>query len=192
MSDLEPSEPAGAVAPLTAPTPTPNGTVTLAPRKQDPWGLWWLCIITFSVYYYIWYARVNDELSLILDEPNPANGQWWNQLVPIWNLVGLAATAKRLNAAHAKVGSPTRVGIFTTWFWASSWFASQTRYLQRRINILHDVLAAKTVVHDPTPLASPSAASLPVADELAKLATLRDQGILSPEEFEARKARLLG
>ncbi|SOD74892.1 hypothetical protein SAMN05892883_4086 [Jatrophihabitans sp. GAS493] len=63
---------------------------------------------------------------------------------PDLRLIGLARTAKRVNSAHSLVGSPTRVGIFTTWFWAPAWFASQTRYLQRRINILHDVLAAKS------------------------------------------------
>ncbi len=31
-----------------------------------------------------------------------------------------------------------------------------------------------------------------VADELAKLADLRDRGALSPDEFESQKARLLG
>lgn len=31
-----------------------------------------------------------------------------------------------------------------------------------------------------------------IADELARLAQLRDQGILTPAEFEAQKARLLG
>ncbi len=31
-----------------------------------------------------------------------------------------------------------------------------------------------------------------VADELAKLAALRDQGLLTPEEFNGQKARLLG
>jgi uncharacterized membrane protein YdbT with pleckstrin-like domain len=34
-------------------------------------------------------------------------------------------------------------------------------------------------------------ASVSVADEIAKLATLRDQGALTPEEFEARKHKLL-
>lgn len=113
-------------------------------RKQGAWGLWWLCVVTFGIYYYIWYHRINTELAVVLRMPAPANGQWWNQLIPIWNLVGLGATAKRLNAAHAFVGSPTRVGVFVTWFWAPAWFASQTRYLQRRVNILHDVLAAKS------------------------------------------------
>jgi hypothetical protein len=119
---------------------------SLAPRKQGAWGLWWLCLITLSIYYLIWYGRINSEVSRILNEPLPANGNWWNQLIPIWNLVGLSATAKRLNAAHAKVGSPTRVGPVTAWLWAPSWFASQTRYLQRRINILHDVLVAKAII----------------------------------------------
>jgi hypothetical protein len=31
-----------------------------------------------------------------------------------------------------------------------------------------------------------------VADELAKLAQLRDSGILSPDEFDTQKAKLLG
>jgi len=111
-------------------------------RKQGAWGLWWLVVITFGIYYYVWYARINRELAAVLRTEVPSDGQWWSQLIPIYSLVGLARTAKRVNAAHAAVGSPTRVGVFVTWFWATGWFASQTRYLQRRINILHDVHAA--------------------------------------------------
>jgi hypothetical protein len=37
--------------------------------------------------------------------------------------------------------------------------------------------------------ASPSPSS---ADELAKLAQLRDQGVITPQEFESQKAKLLG
>lgn len=40
--------------------------------------------------------------------------------------------------------------------------------------------------------ASPSATPLSVADELAKLAQLRDSGVLSPQEFDAQKSKLLG
>lgn len=114
-------------------------------RKQGAWGLWWLVLITCGIYYYVWYARINRELAVVLRHDVPADGQWWCQLVPVYNLVGLARTAKRVNVAHAAVGSPTRVGVFVTWFWATWWFASQTRYLQRRINILHDILASHSV-----------------------------------------------
>jgi Short C-terminal domain len=47
----------------------------------------------------------------------------------------------------------------------------------------------------PTPTAPPltsSPASAMIADELRKLADLRNDGILSPEEFDAQKAKLLG
>jgi PH (Pleckstrin Homology) domain-containing protein/putative oligomerization/nucleic acid binding protein len=40
-------------------------------------------------------------------------------------------------------------------------------------------------------VAAPAPAGGGLADELAKLAALRDQGILTPAEFEAQKARLL-
>lgn len=150
-SSSEPVHPAPQ-APHAPPTPTPPpsappvGVATAIPRKQGAWELWWLCILTLGIYYLIWYGRINGELSPVLGEPVASNGQWWNQLIPIWNLVGLAATAKRLNSAHAKLGSPTRVGVVTAWLWAPYWFASQTRYLQRRINTLHDVIAAKAIV----------------------------------------------
>lgn len=41
------------------------------------------------------------------------------------------------------------------------------------------------------PSVAPTQAPVSVADELAKLAQLRDAGVLSPEEFEAQKAKLL-
>jgi len=115
-------------------------------RKQGAWGLWWLTGLTIGIYYFVWYSRINRELSAVTGTQVPANGKWWSQLIPIYSLVGLAKTAGRLNAAHAAVGSPTRVGSFMTWFLAPCWFSSQTRYLQRRINILHDVIAAQSVM----------------------------------------------
>jgi hypothetical protein len=127
--------------PASLPSPPPPYAPLI--RKQGAWGLWWLVVITCGIYYYVWYHRINRELSSFLRRDLPADGNWWCQLIPIYNLVGLARTAKRVNEAHAVLGSPTRVGVFVTWFWAPSWFASQTRYLQRRVNILHDILASK-------------------------------------------------
>jgi hypothetical protein len=46
---------------------------------------------------------------------------------------------------------------------------------------------ALTVVHNQTPRSS----RLGIADELAKLADLRDKGVMSDEEFASEKARLL-
>jgi len=47
------------------------------------------------------------------------------------------------------------------------------------------------VTHLPAVDAASSATAMSVADELAKLARLRKQGVLTEEEFQAQKARLL-
>jgi hypothetical protein len=141
-----PQTPPNALVAGQAPTPVAQqapGFQATTIRKQGAWGLWWLVVITAGIYYYVWYARINRELAAVQRTQVPSDGRWWSQLIPIYGLIGLARTAKRLNAAHAAFGSPTRVGVFTTWFWAALWFSSHTRYLQRRINILHDVLAAR-------------------------------------------------
>jgi hypothetical protein len=108
-------------------------------RRQGAWTLWWLCAITFGIYYFIWYDRIGTELSAFTGTPRAAWTRWWSQLIPIYNLIGLHRMAKQLNNAHAAVGSTVRVSPFVTWFWATSWFGSHTRYLQRRINTLAEI-----------------------------------------------------
>lgn len=108
-------------------------------RKQGAWGLWWLCALTLGIYYLVWYDRINAELAAATGEERRAWTQWWAQLIPFYGLVGLHRTATRLNRAHELVRSSTRVSPFVTWFWAPIWFASQTRYLQRRLNTLADI-----------------------------------------------------
>ena len=44
----------------------------------------------------------------------------------------------------------------------------------------------------PPPPAPPIDASLEVTQTLARLADLRDRGAITPEEYEAKKAELLG
>ncbi|MFG3349513.1 SHOCT domain-containing protein [Streptomyces sp. NPDC048018] len=51
--------------------------------------------------------------------------------------------------------------------------------------------AQQTVVPGQTPPAGTNGRQALVADELMRLAQLRDQGVLTPDEFEAQKARLL-
>ncbi len=67
-------------------------------------------------------------------------------LLPLRESAGLAALsriAKRLNAAHEIAGSNVKVSPIMTWLWAPIWFASHTRYLQRRVNILATVTGSK-------------------------------------------------
>lgn len=52
--------------------------------------------------------------------------------------------------------------------------------------------AAIAQQHAPQAAVAAPGAAASIADELAKLAGLRDQGIISPADFEAAKARILG
>jgi hypothetical protein len=106
-------------------------------RQRDAWAVWLLAIVTFGVYYLVWYYKINRELQLfapaaVTVKPGLAV---LAQLVPVVSLVSLAKTADRLNAAHASIGSPVRVSAAIT-ILGAFWYGSQTRYLQRRLNKL--------------------------------------------------------
>lgn len=111
-------------------------------RKQGPWGLWWLTVITFGIYYLVWYDRINGELAAFKVNEREGWTRWWSQIIPFYGLVGLSRTAKRLNQAHGIANSSVTVSPVVTWLWAPAWFGSHTRYLQRRINTLADIQAS--------------------------------------------------
>lgn len=76
------------------------------------------------------------------------------------------------------------------------WAAQDTQ--QAQAEAYQAQQAAPQVVYAAPPPAPPAPAAPPSADmdaklaQLRELASLRDAGVLTPEEFEAQKARLLG
>jgi hypothetical protein len=70
--------------------------------------------------------------------------------------------------------------------------ARQKKVMERQSQYIHHVGVPEAA---PAPAAAPAAPAGPpvdLADQLRKLAALRDDGILSEEEFAAQKAKLLG
>ncbi len=67
-------------------------------------------------------------------------------------------------------------------------------YVQNRMGARQDFEpAGQEEQAAPAPAAAPAAPAAPAyVAELEQLAQLRDQGILTPEEFEAKKQQLLG
>jgi Short C-terminal domain len=70
---------------------------------------------------------------------------------------------------------------------------SQRTAIERVKERINAAQAVRTIAWTPPEAPAPPAAKEPrlLADELQKLAALRDQGILTPEEFDAQKRRLL-
>ncbi|MFC9768100.1 DUF4234 domain-containing protein [Rhodococcus jostii] len=114
-------------------------------RRQGAWGLWWLTVITFGIYYLIWFERISGELADFTGAEREGWTRWWSQIIPIYGLIALSRTAKRLNQAHASVNSPVRVSPVVTWLWSPIWFGSTTRYLQRRVNALAEIQATHRI-----------------------------------------------
>lgn len=112
-------------------------------QKRSPWGGWWLILITLGIYYFVWYHKINAELAVTTGKPQNGWAQWWSQIIPIYGLVGLHHTAKRLGEAIQSHGSGDRVSPAIAWFWAPIWFGSQQRYLQRRMNLLGSLAASR-------------------------------------------------
>ncbi len=67
--------------------------------------------------------------------------------------------------------------------------ARQKKLVERQTQYIHQVGPAATAPAAPAAAAAPP---VDVADQLRKLAELRDQGVLTDEEFAAQKAKLLG
>ncbi len=67
----------------------------------------------------------------------------------------------------------------------------QEVYRQMEVNSRRQAGWHADAMADRGPVASESPAAPDVADQIAKLATLRDQGALTSEEFEAKKTELL-
>lgn len=67
-------------------------------------------------------------------------------------------------------------------------------YVQSRVGMREDFTSADTreEPYETTAPAPPAAAEPAYVAELERLAQLRDQGIVSDEEFEAKKKQLLG
>lgn len=119
--------------------------ITRAPiiQKRSPWGGWWLILITLGIYYFVWYHKINAELAAVTGKPQSGWAQWWSQIIPFYGLVGLHHTAVRLGDAIQSHGSADKVSPGIAWFWAPIWFGSHQRYLQRRMNLLGNLIASR-------------------------------------------------
>lgn len=103
--------------------------------RKNAFVVWLLVGLTLGVYGLYMFHRLNRELAAALQLPQTPTLKWYSQLVPVWGVVGLHVTAKRVNRAadNIKVVSPTAVWLFWSWF-----FVGPYARLQAAINKVSD------------------------------------------------------
>ncbi|HEY0118233.1 MAG TPA: hypothetical protein VGC04_05600 [Cellulomonas sp.] len=91
-------------------------------RRQGRVGMWFLVGITLGIYGLFWYARTNAGVASGLGVSRTADSRWWSQIIPIFSVVGVHESAKRINAfAGQKVISPVATWLFWSWFFQGAY-----------------------------------------------------------------------
>lgn len=126
-----------------------------------------------------------DELACRLDVKTGMSAFSWGEKVSI------SITGNGADAAVVSVQSG-----------AKTIFGSATTHGKNRKNVRHIIQRTSELLAQHAsewqkemrlePQAPIPSSTRSIADEILKLAALRDQGLLSPEEFNGQKARLLG
>lgn len=142
-----------------------------------------------------------NHTAIYLVPDRPRGGPPLRAVVP-WSTV-LSVSMESYNEAKVRLGSGSIFGRAAKWEPESTiisvhllgggtvYYQAHLNFMTFRANVTPILQALGVTVTNgqPAPVAAVQAVS--VADELAKLAQLRDSGVLTEEEFAAQKARLL-
>jgi hypothetical protein len=109
-------------------------------KLRSPWGAFFLALVTFGIYYLVWYYKLNRELRDYGIGTSPftslvAMTLGWLIVVPpfvsMWNTLG------RIQQAEEQAGSETRIsrGLgFVLYFVAVIFLPFEIPYIQEHVN----------------------------------------------------------
>ena len=175
-----------------------TGSTTAAPAPEVYCGLVkhiLLLLFTCGIWLYIWIYRVTGYTNNVQGEEdrNPTNKLLLCLFVPFYVIYWMYKTAQRLDKMAAAKNIPSDLSplclilaIFVP--------IIPPILMQDKLN---DIVtgrvapAAPAAAPAPAPAAAPASVS-EAADDLLKLKELLDAGILTQEEFDAKKKQLLG
>lgn len=121
-------------------------------KQRSPWGVWLLAIVTFGIYFYVWYYKIHREmLDRFPDQQiNPAGSLLtillgWLLILP--PLVSIANTGGRIAKAEYAVGARvTASGGLGLLLWVLAGLAMP--YYQAKLNTVIDTDRRRD--HSPT------------------------------------------
>ena len=175
-----------------------TGSTTAAPAPEVYCGLVkhiLLLLFTCGIWLYIWIYRVTGYTNNVQGEENrnPTNKLLLCLFVPFYVIYWMYKTAQRLDKMAAAKNIPSDLSTLCL-ILAIFVPIIPPILMQDKLN---DIVtgrvapAAPAAAPAPAPAAAPTSVS-EAADDLLKLKELLDAGILTQEEFDAKKKQLLG
>lgn len=173
-----------------------TGSTTAAPAPEVYCGLVkhiLLLLFTCGIWLYIWIYRVTGYTNNVQGEENrnPTNKLLLCLFVPFYVIYWMYKTAQRLDKMAAAKNIPSDLSTLCL-ILAIFVPIIPPILMQDKLNdiVTGRVAPAAPVAPAPAPAAPASVSE--AADDLLKLKELLDAGILTQEEFDAKKKQLLG
>jgi fatty acid desaturase len=113
-------------------------------KRRNPWGVFLLSLITFGIYYIVWWYKINNELKNfgVKNSPTVATlAITIGGLIIVPPLVSLYRTADRIKTAQESAGSQERMVPVLGLVLAILTGIFHTPYYQSQINKVWDALA---------------------------------------------------
>lgn len=186
----------------TVSAPTETGSTTTTPAPEVYCGLVkhiLLLLFTCGIWLYIWIYRVTGYTNNVEGEENrnPTNKLLLCLFVPFYMIYWMYKTAQRLDKMAAAKNIPSDLSTLCL-ILAIFVPIIPPILMQDKLNAIVAPTAAPAAYAAPAAPAAPAPAPAAptsvseAADDLMKLKELLDAGILTQEEFDAKKKQLLG
>lgn len=173
-----------------------TGSTTAAPAPEVYCGLVkhiLLLLFTCGIWLYIWIYRVTGYTNNVEGEENrnPTNKLLLCLFVPFYVIYWMYKTAQRLDKMAAAKNIPSDLSTLCL-ILAIFVPIIPPILMQDKLNAIVAPTAAPAAPVAPAPAPAAPASVSEAADDLLKLKELLDAGILTQEEFDAKKKQLLG
>ena len=180
----------------TVSAPTETGSTTTTPAPEVYCGLVkhiLLLLFTCGIWLYIWIYRVTGYTNNVQGEENrnPTNKLLLCLFVPFYVIYWMYKTAQRLDKMAAAKNIPSDLSTLCL-ILAIFVPIIPPILMQDKLNAIVAPTAAPAAPVAPAPAPAAPASVSEAADDLLKLKELLDAGILTQEEFDAKKKQLLG
>jgi hypothetical protein len=114
-------------------------------KRRNPWGVFGLSVITFGIYYLVWYYKINNELNNYGVENNPTTALLAitvGSFVLVPPFVSLYKTAARILDAQERSGASERIIPVLALLLHVVVSVFAVPYYQTQLNKVWDALAA--------------------------------------------------